>query len=397
MTAQTVDLPEAEQLRRELMVEKHAQATALLREHGIDCWLIFQREGSDLMLPYVTGGEHIVGNAALMLFADGPSVAVVADSDVGQVEGIFDRVLSYSLDWKEPFLDTLRERNPVAIGINYSVDNEGIDGLTYGMYLKLLDALEPLGFGDRLTPSEPVAGRVRAIKTAAEVERIRRACAITQRILDDLTGMLKPGLTEVQIAEIVRERMQTYEVGPSWEASYCPTVSSSKSRRGHTPPGAVALEPGDGLALDFGVLHEHYASDMMRSWYFRKPGENGPPAEMMAAFDAVREGIRMAASLLKPGMKGSDVDKPVRSFMQERGFSFTHALGHQLGRSAHDGGMLLGPDNVRYGHRSSQIVEPGMVFTLEPVVTWVGLEENVVVTENGCEFLSTPQTEVYLV
>src|SRR3954453_9398083 len=95
MTAQTVELTEAEQSRRELMAEKHAQARGLLREHGIDCWLIFQREGSDLMLPYVTGGEHIVGNAALMLFADGPSVAVVADYDVGQVEGIFDQVLSY--------------------------------------------------------------------------------------------------------------------------------------------------------------------------------------------------------------------------------------------------------------------------------------------------------------
>jgi Xaa-Pro aminopeptidase len=265
------------------------------------------------------------------------------------------------------------------------------------MYLKLLDALEPLGFQNRLVPSEPVAGRVRAIKTSGEVERIRRACAITQRVFDDLTGMLRPGLTEVQIAEIVQERMETYEVGPSWEASYCPTVSSSKSRRGHTRPGVVSLEAGDGLALDFGVLHEGYASDMMRSWYFRKPGESAPPAEMMQAFDAVREGIRMGASILKPGMRGSDIDKPVRTFMQERGFSFTHALGHQLGRSAHDGGTLLGPDNVRYGHRSSQIVEPGMVFTLEPVVTWVGLEENVVVTENGCEFLSIPQTAVYLV
>jgi Xaa-Pro aminopeptidase len=324
-------------------------------------------------------------------------VAVVADYDVGQVEGIFDEVMAYSLDWREPFLTTLEERSPASIGINYSQANEGIDGLTHGLYLKLLAALDTIEFSSRVVSSEPVSGRVRAIKTPGEVERIRRACAITQRIFDDLTGMLRPGLTEAQVAEIIRERMQTYEVGPSWEASFCPTVSSSRSRRGHTPPGTVVLEPGDGLAVDFGVTNEGYASDLMRSWYFRKPGESGPPAEMAGAFDAVREAIDLAAGILKPGVRGTDVDAPARTLIEKRGYSFTHALGHQVGRTAHDGGMLLGPDNARYGERSSATVEAGMVFTLEPVVTWVGLEENVLVTEQGCEFLSPSQREIYLV
>jgi Xaa-Pro dipeptidase len=87
----------------------------------------------------------------------------------------------------------------------------------------------------------------------------------------------------------------------------------------------------------------------------------------------------------------------VRNFVAERGYSFTHSLGHQVGRSAHDGGMSLGPNNARYGDLSRGIVEAGMVFTLEPVVTWVGLEENVVVTQDSCEFLSQPQREIYLV
>ena len=152
----TSELTEAEQLRHDLMAEKHAQAKSLLRENGIDCWLTFSREGSDVLLPYVVGAEYLVGTAALMLFADGPSVAVVADYDIGQVDGIFDQVLPYSLDWREPFHDTLRERNPARIGINYSSANEGVDGLTYGMYLKLLDAIEPLGYAGRLVTSEPI-------------------------------------------------------------------------------------------------------------------------------------------------------------------------------------------------------------------------------------------------
>jgi Xaa-Pro aminopeptidase len=391
------ELTEEQTLRRELVAEKHAQAKELMRQQGLDCWLTFSREGSDLLLPYVMGGEYLVGTAALMIFADGPIVAVVADYDVSQVEGAFDVVLPYSLAWKDPFRTVLQERNPASIGINFSQTNEGIDGLTHGMYLLLVETLRSIGFDERLTSSEPVSASVRALKTPSEIERIRRACAITQRIFDDLTEMLRPGLTEAQIAEIINERMQTYEVGPSWEASFCPSVTSSRSRRGHTPPGNVVLEPGDALAVDFGIIHEGYASDLQRSWYFRKPGETAPPAEMVHAFNAVRDGIQLAAEVLKPGLKGYEVDRPTRALVAEQGYTFTHSLGHQLGRTAHDGGMSLGPNNARYGARASGTVQAGMVFTLEPCISWVGLEENVVVTEDGCEFLQAPQREIYLV
>jgi Xaa-Pro aminopeptidase len=391
------DLTEDQQLRRELVAQKHAQARGLMRRHGIDCWLTFAREGSDVLLPYVMGGEYIVAMSALMVFADGPSVAVVADYDVDQVEGSFDRVLPYSLDWKEPFLNTLQERNPATIGINYSTDNEGVDGLTYGLYLRLVETMNSIGFAERLVSAEPVSASVRAIKTLAEIERIRRACEITQRIFEDVGDMLRPGLTEAQIAEIFAERVQTYEVKPSWEAAFCPTVSSSKSRRGHAAPSSVALEPGDALAVDFGVTYEGYSSDLMRSWYFRKPGETGLPVEMTHAFETVRDAIRMAAELIRPGMKGFEVDDPVRAYVAERGYTFTHSLGHQLGRAAHDGGMSLAPNNARYSHRATGAIEAGMVFTLEPVINWVGLEEDVVVTDDGCEFLISPQREIYLV
>jgi Xaa-Pro aminopeptidase len=391
------EVTEQHQLRLDLLAEKHAQAKALMRAHGIDCWLTFSREGSDLLLPFVMGGEYLVGTAALMIFADGPTVAICADYDVLQVEGAFDQVIPYSLDWKEPFRTVLTECNPAVIGINYASSDFGIDGLTHGMYLLLTETLKSIGFDSRLVSSEPVSGMVRAVKTPSEIERIRRACQITQRIFDDVTEMVKPGLTELQIYELINERMDAYGVGPSWEASYCPSVASSKSRRGHTPPGPVVIEPGDAFAVDFGVMYEGYASDMQRSWYFRKPGETAPPKEMVHAFEAVRDGIALAAELLKPGMVGWDVDKPVRDVVASRGYTFTHALGHQLGRLCHDGGMVLGPNNARYGDRSGLVVEAGMVFTLEPVVSWVGLEDDVVITENGCEFLYPTQEAIYVV
>ena len=81
---------------------------------------------------------------------------------------------------------------------------------------------------------------------------------------------------------------------------------------------------------------------------------------------------------------------------------YMNALGHQVGRNAHDGGTLLGPRWRRYGALPDGIVEPGNVFTLEPNLAtdgygMISLEEDVVVTQRGCEFLSTPQTSLICV
>jgi Xaa-Pro aminopeptidase len=135
----------------------------------------------------------------------------------------------------------------------------------------------------------------------------------------------------------------------------------------------------------------------MRTWYFKRPGETKPDAELQRAFDAVRDGILLAAELIEPGKKGFEVDAPVRQLLADRGYSFTHALGHQLGRLAHDGGMVLGPDNARYRDRSGGVIQAGMIFTLEPVVGPIGLEDDVLVTDSGCEFLLPTQEAIYLV
>ena len=390
-------LTEAESLRRALVAEKHDQARILLREQGIDCWLTFQREGSDCLLPFVLGVDELVSQSALMLFAVGPSVAIVMDYDVTVVEGIFDEAIAYSTTWRDPLLQTLRDRNPGRIAINYDMHDDGIDGLTHGQYLLLMDAVGPLGIADRFISASPVTSQVRQIKTPAEIERMRRACQITEQIFGDIGSMLKPGLTERDIYEMTHEQMKSYGVTASWDPAYCPGVVSSKRSSGHTPPTATPLEPGDGLLIDLGVIAEGYASDLMRTWYFRKPGESAPPPEFQRQFEVVRDAIQLAADTIRPGLTGVEVDNVVRGFVEKHGYSYFHATGHQVGIRAHDGGLLLGPDNQRYGERSRRVIQQGMTFTLEPVIGPIGIEENVVVTAEGCQHLVPPQREVFLV
>ena len=101
-------------------------------------------------------------------------------------------------------------------------------------------------------------------------------------------------------------------------------------------------------------------------------------------------------------MAGLEVDAAARRAIVEAGYpEFKHAIGHSLGRAVHDGGTLLGPLWPCYGKTGERIVEAGNVFTLElGVMTeagFVGLEEDVLVTESGCEFLSSFQREPMLI
>jgi Xaa-Pro aminopeptidase len=106
---------------------------------------------------------------------------------------------------------------------------------------------------------------------------------------------------------------------------------------------------------------------------------------------------------LRPGAAGWEVDAAARATLVEAGYAEPmHALGHQLGRSAHDGGTTLGPRWDRYGASPLGVVEEGNVFTVEygtsvPERGYIGLEEDLLVTADGVEFLSTPQRELWLV
>ena len=149
------------------------------------------------------------------------------------------------------------------------------------------------------------------------------------------------------------------------------------------------------------MKHEGYCSDLQRMWYVRRPGESKPPESVRRAFATVRGAIEAGAAALKPGVHGYQVDAAARRVVVDAGYpEFKHGLGHGLGRAVHDGGTMLGPRWEKYGKTPEGVVEPGNVFTLELGVPtdagYIGLEEDVLVTEQGCSFLSSFQQELML-
>jgi Xaa-Pro aminopeptidase len=163
------------------------------------------------------------------------------------------------------------------------------------------------------------------------------------------------------------------------------------------------VQPGHLLHLDFGIEQDGFCSDIQRMWYVPAEGESSIPDDVARAWDACWKAVDAGAALLRPGAIGWKVDEAARNTLVAEGYpEYKHALGHGLGRVAHDGATLLGPKWDRYGQTPYGVVEAGNVFTLElgvevPNRGYVGLEEDVLVTDEGLEWLSTPQRKLWIV
>jgi Xaa-Pro aminopeptidase len=385
-----------------LVVQKSRQACEILGEIGVDCWLIWVRETMQFRDPALSLvlDMDVISPTALLYTSSGERIAVSQEIDArGLPEGLFDRVVPYSKDIRAPLRGELARIDPAEVAIDYSTDTESADGLTHGMYKTLVEHLAGTPYADRLVSAAPVIERLKGRKLPAEVERIERAVRITGQIFRDLTGYLRPGQTELEVGDYVRGRMAEYGVGPSWDGAYCPCVDAGPDKIfGHAGPTKARTRHGHLLHFDFGVTKDGFCSDLQRMYFFGRRSQI--PDEVQRAFETVREAIDAAAAFLRPGRIGHEVDAVARSRITGAGYEeYAHGLGHQVGRFAHDGGMRLAPTWELFGRRAYGVVEQGNVFTIEPNALTpsygrVSLEEDVLVTADGCRYLSTPQREL---
>ena len=388
-----------------MIKEKINQASGLLKEFGIDCWITFTRESEingDPILPFLLPGS-VTWHSAIIITADGKSRAIVGRYDRATVEetGAYDEVFDFVSSFREPFLECMGKIDPKSIAVNYSEGSEICDGLTHGMYLTLKRFLGELGMADRLISAEPIVSALRERKSAGELSSIREAIRHTLEIFKLVAGVIKPGVTEKDIAAFMAGEVERRKLVTAWSPATCPSVfTGPETAEAHYAPTARVVEPGHLVTMDFGVRVDGYCSDLQRTFYVPRPGETSLPEAVKQGFDTLKKAIDAAKAVMKPGAKGLEVDAAARSLLTGAGYEENpFALGHQVGRFAHDGTALLGPAWDKYAQKPFKPLERGMVFTIEPRLTVpdhgiISIEEMVVVTENGADWLSDPQTEL---
>jgi Xaa-Pro aminopeptidase len=386
----------------QLTHEKLDQAVALVQKHNLGAWITYVREtstGPDPALPLICEAGF-VWEAALMVFPNGKRVAIVGnyDADPLKVSGDWD-VIPYVQGIGADFKRVIAENSGnEKIAVNFSVDDDKADGLTHGMFLQLQAMLE--GTGRTLVSAEPVLLDLRGIKTATELAQIRDAVDETETIYASVPSWVKLGDSEISLFDKIQNLIDERGWGYGWDRHGNPIVNfGPDSMIGHGVPSAnIHLAEGQILHIDLGVITQQYSSDIQRVWFVG----DSVPEDVAKAFSAVSGAISAGAEVLKPGAKGWRVDQAARSYLVSQGYpEYLHALGHQVGRQAHDGGTLLGPRWERYGRKPEMRVQAGEVYTLElgytvPGRGYLGLEEMVLVTDSGVEWLSHRPTEMPL-
>ncbi|WP_197427797.1 M24 family metallopeptidase [Halogeometricum sp. CBA1124] len=375
----------------------------MLQETDTDLWLTYCRETTEIdepCLPLLLGFD-VVWPTMVLITKEGQKATIIGSHDAPNVNslGVYD-VYPYDTSLEDAFVDLLKEIDPNEIAVNYAEDNTIADGLTHGMYRRLEGLIEGTGYEDRLVSADEVVTRLRSDKSSVERKRMVRAGELTTSLLDEVTEKWEPDWTEADVADYVHNRMREQDLGSAWSWDYCPTVhAGADSEMGHTMAGNITLRPGQVLHIDFGVKYQGYTTDIQRLYYY--PTESGEPIpdDLQAAFEDVRAAIDAAFEALEPGAVGHEVDEAARTEITDRNWpAYSHAVGHNVGRNAHDGGTLLGPLWDRYGDSPKGVVREGEIYTLELGVEteygYLGQEDMAVVTEDGAEWFIEPQTEL---
>jgi len=388
--------------------EKLNQAVGLLDEQRLDLWLTFVRETSLTTDPCLdlVAGLGMTWHSAFLISRMGERAAIVGRFDAENVRAIggYTQVIAYDQSIRPALREAVARFDPQTIALNFSVSDPASDGLTHGMRQYLSETFADTPFASRFVSAEKFIAALRGRKSPTELARIKAAIRATEKLFARISNTLKPGQTELQIASKMHADRKALKLGAAWDQAYCPIVNAGpESPIGHTAPGKLKTARGQLLHIDFGVKQGGFCSDLQRTWYFLARGERHAPDGVRRAWDACWSAIHAGAEKLKPGVAGWEVDAAARNTLGQAGYpEYQHALGHHLGRVAHDGSTLLGPKWERYGQTPLGIVEAGNVFTLELGAAvagrgFIGLEEDVLVTETGVEWVSKPQTKIWLV
>ncbi len=389
-----------------IYAEKLEQAQQLLAECDLDAWLILVREtslGGDPALAMIAPFD-LTWESALLIGRDGTRTAIVGRFDQAPVlaSGLFTQVVGYDASIGDALRAALHHLAPRHIAINYSTSDVLADGLSHGLYLRLLQHLQGTHYSERLVSAQQLIGALRACKTAAEQTLLLQAAEAADDLFLLAARYIVPGATEDEIAAALHNALAERGLTTAWPDDTCPIVNTGPaSSIGHAGPTQLKVAPGDVVHIDFGVRRAGYCSDQQRVWYVASDEAPDPPADVLHVFATVRQAIERAFAFIKPGVLGYEVDAIARTTFEEAGLEpYQHALGHGVGRATHDGGVLLGPRWDRYGDTPLGRVEAGMVFTLEcgapTSCGYVGLEEEIAVEADGARWLTPPQTELWV-
>jgi Xaa-Pro aminopeptidase len=246
--------------------------------------------------------------------------------------------------------------------------------VTFYFHRQLSDVLKKKKVSVKLVPVNGLAESLRAVKEPGEIELIRKAAAITDAAYESVEGIIKPGMTEKQVAWELEKSLR--ENGSQDLPFGIIVASGSHASLPHAKPTERVIKNGEPVLIDMGARCGGYASDLSRTICAGVADDT-----FKKVYNTVLDAQRTAMAIINAGMTGHQADSAAREIIQKAGYgeAFGHSLGHGVG--------LAGHELPRLGPGSEEPLTEGMVFTVEPGIYlpgWGGVRiEDTVMMENG--------------
>jgi len=368
----------------------------------------------------LTGYWPVVGTSVAVISQEGRAIAIVPEDEAELAAECWAEVRTFSPSSLkrlataservvEPLGQALRELGVDAKHIGYG-DGPASQPASYSAMHIYGGGMGPAlrkaaGAAARLSDAEQVIHQLRSVKTEYEIAGVRRACEAAgqafaegrRRLGAALASppLLKSGLQEVEVAAIFRAPLST--TAPQQEERGDGFVFCMSGPNASQASGAYArsrrrqVRRGDLALVHCNSYVNGYWTDITRTYCIGVPDER--KRELYGAVFAAREA---ALKAIRPGARARDVDAAARSVLEERGHGkeFKHSTGHGVGFGAIDANAI-----PRLHPKSPDVLEPGMVFNVEPAIYMEGYGgirhcDVVAVSEAGAEVLTPFQANL---
>jgi Xaa-Pro aminopeptidase len=262
--------------------------------------------------------------------------------------------------------------------------------LTVARHQWLMAEIARRGADLALKPTLRIVERARVVKDETEIDLLRESARRLGPVVEAAFASVSAGVSERQVAGAIEAAIRA--AGFERPAFDTIVASGPNASLPHHRAGDRTLAAGDLVVLDFGGVLDGYCCDLTRTVSI-----GAPSLRARQVHDAVREAQQAAMAAVKPGVDTSSVDAAARSLLESRGLgdAFGHGTGHGLGLDVHEEPRIARPRS----DTPTVFLEPGMVFTIEPgayLPGWGGvrIEDDVLVTDAGCEVLTSATREL---
>ena len=358
--------------------ERIARVREIMASKGIDTLMVLVEENRRYLSGF-SAEDHRYDESAGALFITADDLVLATDprfdTQAEQEAPAFDLVI-YRKGLAKEMASLVKRLNTRRLGF----ESGRVSVRQYNEYQRELQNAGNI----ELVPLEEVVEVLRLVKTAQEVDKTRQALALAEEAFVHVVRMLKPGITEKNLAWALEKSMR--EAGADGLSFPVIVAAGPNSALPHAIPSDRTVQEGEAILFDWGAKLNGYCSDTSRTVCIGQPDQT-----FLKVYQTVLEAQKRAIEAIRSGVSTKEVDAIARNYIRDQGFDgkFGHGLGHGTGLAVHEG--------PRLSPLKETTLQSGMIVTVEPGIylpEWGGvrIENQVVVHADGALVLNRLET-----